>query len=40
VRRLRAERTQLEMQLVVAQVAAASAMVSETSVRMSLDVVR
>jgi chromosome segregation ATPase len=38
VRQLRAERTQLEMQLVVARVAAAGAVASETSARASLGV--
>jgi hypothetical protein len=37
VRQLRAERTQLEMQLVVAWVAAAGAVASETSARASLE---
>jgi hypothetical protein len=37
---LRAERTQLEMQLVVARVAAAGAVASETSVRASLEAAR
>jgi hypothetical protein len=37
---LRAERTQLEMQLVVAQVAAAGAVASKTSARASLEVAR
>jgi hypothetical protein len=40
VRQLRAERTQLEMQLVVAQVAAAGAVASETSARASLEAAR
>jgi hypothetical protein len=40
VHKLRAERTQLEMQLVVARVAAAGAIVSEASVRASLEAVR
>jgi hypothetical protein len=40
VRQLRAKRTQLEMQLVVARVAAVGAVASETSARASLDAAR
>jgi hypothetical protein len=39
-RELRAERAQLEMQLVVARVAAATVMPSEASARMSLESAR
>jgi hypothetical protein len=40
VRQLRAERTQLEMHLVVARVAAAGAVANETSARVSLEAAR
>jgi hypothetical protein len=40
VRELRAKRTQLEMQLIVARVAAAGAVESEASARTSLEAAR
>jgi hypothetical protein len=40
VRKLRTERTQLEMQVVVARVAVAGAVESETSARASLEAAR